>query len=114
MYTAAASCLISLVTKESDNNVKLIVLDRLDALRAAHGRVLDSLIVDILQILSRLVPFFHPEFWCGSTATHFNSAVRHKAMSVVLTMTSSRNVVLFLKKQLAWTQEETEVDEVRS
>ena len=39
--------------KESDNNAKLIVLDRLDALRQRHGHVLDSLIMDILQVLSR-------------------------------------------------------------
>jgi coatomer subunit beta len=33
--------------------VKLIVLDRLDALRAKHGHVLDGLIMDILQVLTR-------------------------------------------------------------
>jgi len=50
---AAASSLVTLAAKESDNNVKLIVLDRLDALRERHGRVLDSLIMDVLQVLSR-------------------------------------------------------------
>jgi coatomer subunit beta len=54
-YVAAASCFISLAIKESDNNVKLIVLDRLDNLRAKHGPVLESLILDILQVLSRSV-----------------------------------------------------------
>ena len=39
--------------RESDNNAKLIVLDRLDALRQRHGHVLDPLIMDILQVLSR-------------------------------------------------------------
>ncbi|KAH0825736.1 hypothetical protein J3R83DRAFT_9951 [Lanmaoa asiatica] len=34
---AAASCYVNLVVKESDNNVKLIVLDGLDALRSKHG-----------------------------------------------------------------------------
>ena len=40
---AAAQCYISLVVKESDNNVKLIVLDRLMALKdsPAHKRVLE-------------------------------------------------------------------------
>ena len=39
---AAASCYIELIVKESDNNVKLIVLDRLIALREvpAHEKVL--------------------------------------------------------------------------
>lgn len=51
--TAAASTLINIVVKESDNNVKLIVLDRLDVLRSKHGHVLDGLIMDVLQVLSR-------------------------------------------------------------
>ncbi|EKM61471.1 uncharacterized protein PHACADRAFT_248107 [Phanerochaete carnosa HHB-10118-sp] len=89
---AAASCYINLVTRESDNNAKLIVLDRLDTLRARHGHVLDSLIMDILQILS-------------ST----DLEVRRKAIGIVLNLISSRNVeevVLFLKKQLQRTQEQ--------
>ncbi|KAK7473293.1 coatomer subunit beta [Stygiomarasmius scandens] len=88
---AAASTLITLVVKESDNNVKLIVLDRLEVLRSKHGHVLDGLIMDVLQVLS-----------------NSDMDVRRKAMSIVLSMTSSRNVeevVLFLKKQLLKTQE---------
>ncbi|PPQ71431.1 hypothetical protein CVT24_011939 [Panaeolus cyanescens] len=88
---AAAACFISLVIKESDNNVKLIVLDRLENLRGKHGQVLDGLIMDVLQILSSA-----------------DMEVRRKAISIVLSMTSSRNVeevVLFLKKQLLKTQE---------
>ncbi|KAG7085738.1 hypothetical protein E1B28_003281 [Marasmius oreades] len=88
---AAASCFITLVIKESDNNVKLIVLDRLDGLRGKHGLILDGLIMDVLLILS-----------------NSDMDVRRKAISIVLSMTSSRNVeevVLFLKKQLLKTQE---------
>jgi coatomer subunit beta len=42
MFQAAASCYIELVVKESDNNVKLIVLDRLVALKEvpSHEKVL--------------------------------------------------------------------------
>ncbi|KAI0050610.1 coatomer beta subunit [Auriscalpium vulgare] len=89
---AAASTFINLVAKESDNNVKLIVLDRLDTLRSKHGHVFDSLIMDVLQILSSA-----------------DIEVRRKAISIALSMTSSRNVeevVLFFKKQLQKTQEE--------
>ncbi|KAG9309077.1 adaptin N terminal region-domain-containing protein [Chiua virens] len=89
---AAASCLVNLIIKESDNNVKLIVLDRLDALRSRHGAVLDGLIMDVLQVLSSA-----------------DMEVRRKAMSIVLSMTSTRNVeevVLFLKKQLQRTQDQ--------
>lgn len=52
-FIAAASCFVNLVIKESDNNVKLIVLDRLDTLRSKHGHILDGLIMDVLQVLSR-------------------------------------------------------------
>ncbi|KAJ3826913.1 coatomer protein [Lentinula raphanica] len=75
---ASASTLISLIVKESDNNVKLIVLDRLETLRSKHEHILDDM------------------------------DVRRKAMNIVLSMTSSRNVeevVQFLKKQLLRTQE---------
>jgi coatomer subunit beta len=51
--SAAASTYINLALKESDNNVKLIVLDRLDSLHSRHGHILDSLIMDVVQILSR-------------------------------------------------------------
>lgn len=50
---AAASCYINLVLKESDNNVKLIVLDRLAELREKHGNVLDDLVMDLLRVLAR-------------------------------------------------------------
>lgn len=52
---AAASALIALIQKESDNNVKLIVLDRVDTLQQKHEHVLDGLTLDILGVLSRLV-----------------------------------------------------------
>lgn len=53
--TAAASSFVNLIIKESDNNVKLIVLDRLDTLRSKHGHILDGLIMDVLQVLTRYV-----------------------------------------------------------
>lgn len=53
VYAAAASSYVQLVRKEADNNAKLIVLDRLETLRSKHGHVLDPLVMDILQILSR-------------------------------------------------------------
>ncbi|KAI0734370.1 coatomer protein [Fomitopsis betulina] len=89
---AAASSYVQLVRKEADNNAKLIVLDRLETLRSKHGHVLDPLIMDILQILS-------------ST----DLEIRRKAISIVLNMTTSRNVeevVLFFKKQLQRTQDQ--------
>lgn len=51
---AAASCYIDLIVKESDNNVKLIVLDRLIALKEhpTQERVLQDLVMDILRVLA--------------------------------------------------------------
>ncbi|KAI0271474.1 coatomer beta subunit [Gloeopeniophorella convolvens] len=89
---AAATTFINLVAKESDNNVKLIVLDRLDALRSKHGHVFDNLIMDVLQVLSSA-----------------DIEVRRKATGIALSMTSSRNVedvVSFFKKQLQKTQDQ--------
>ncbi|GAA5804521.1 adaptin N terminal region-domain-containing protein [Helicostylum pulchrum] len=90
---AAAGCYIELIVKESDNNVKLIVLDRLEEIRNKHDRVLDDLVMDILQVLSS------PDI-----------EVRRKAIRIALEMVSSRNVqevVLFLKKELSKTQDDS-------
>lgn len=86
---AAASAFIDLITKESDNNVKLIVLDRVETLKSKHEHVLDDLVMDILRVLST------PDM-----------DVRKKALAIALDMISGRNVeelVLFLKKELTKT-----------
>ncbi|KAM3958230.1 LOW QUALITY PROTEIN: coatomer subunit beta [Aphomia sociella] len=52
---AAAACYIDLIVKESDNNVKLIVVGRLGALREAGGeaaRALPDLAMDVLRVLA--------------------------------------------------------------
>ncbi|CAH0717494.1 unnamed protein product, partial [Brenthis ino] len=53
---AAAACYIDLIVKESDNNVKLIVVGKLSALRAASGeagaRALPELAMDVLRVLA--------------------------------------------------------------
>ncbi|PWN34402.1 putative SEC26 [Meira miltonrushii] len=83
---ATASALIDLVVRESDNNVKLIVLARLDGLRSRHEHVIDPAVMDLLRVL-------------GSP----DMDVRRRALGIALEMVSSRNieeVVLFLKKEL--------------
>ena len=90
--TASASKLIELSIKEADNNVKLIVLDRVDQLRIRHQGVLDDLTMEILRVLSS------PDI-----------DVRRKALGIALEMVSSRNVeevVMLLKKELAKTVDE--------
>ncbi|PKC13486.1 putative SEC26-coatomer complex beta chain of secretory pathway vesicles [Rhizophagus irregularis] len=86
---AAASCYIELIIKESDNNVKLIVLDRLDELREKHDQTLDDLVLDILRVL-----------------TSPDIEVRRKALRIALELVTNRNVqevVVFLKKELSKT-----------
>ena len=86
---AIASALIDLSVQESDNNVKLIVLDRLDALRLRHEHVLDPLVIDLLRVLSS------PDI-----------DVRKKVLDMALDMLSVRTVeevVLVLRKELAKT-----------
>ena len=53
--TAAAGAFAELLVKEADNNVKLIVLDRIDVLREKFPHVLDGLVMDVLKVLSRCV-----------------------------------------------------------
>ncbi|EWC43996.1 coatomer subunit beta [Drechslerella stenobrocha 248] len=86
---AAASKFIELSVKESDNNIKLIVLDRVDQLRRKNEGVLDDLTMEILRVLSS------PDL-----------DVRKKALDIALSMVTSRNVeevVMLLKKELAKT-----------
>ena len=86
---AAAGKFIELSIKEADNNVKLIVLDRVDQLRRKNPGVLDDLIMEILRVLSS------PDI-----------DVRRKALGIALEMVSSKNVeevVLLLKKELSKT-----------
>ncbi|XP_045198148.1 coatomer subunit beta-like [Mercenaria mercenaria] len=88
---AAASCYIELVVKESDNNVKLIVLDRLVALKEvpAHEKVMQELVMDILRVLNS------PD-----------QEVRKKTLNLALDLVTSRSVeemVLVLKKEVVKT-----------
>ncbi|CAD6208057.1 GSCOCG00010331001-RA-CDS [Cotesia congregata] len=85
---AAASCYIELVVKESDNNVKLIVLDRLIAMKESpsHERVLQELVMDILRVL-------------GSPALE----VRTKTLALAIDLVTTRTIeemVQLLKKEI--------------
>ncbi|WPG99908.1 Hypothetical protein R9X50_00272900 [Acrodontium crateriforme] len=89
---AAAAKFIELSIKESDNNVKLIVLERVNQLRQANEGILDDLTMEILRVLSS------PDL-----------DVRKKALELAMDMVSSKNVeevVMLLKKELAKTVDE--------
>ncbi|KAH1012879.1 coatomer subunit beta [Dendroctonus ponderosae] len=95
---AAASCYIDLIVKESDNNVKLIVLDKLVSLgeHPTYNRVLQDLVMDILRVLSS------PDL-----------EVRRKTLSLAMELVNSRNIeemVLFLKKEVSKTIDSEQED----
>lgn len=87
---AAAACFCQLLVNQSDNNVKLIVLDRLAELKERYPDVMAELLMDMLRALS--AP---------------NLDVRRKVLDVALDLVSSKNVddvVGVLKKEAMKTQ----------
>ena len=94
---AAANCFIDICMKESDNNVKLIVLDRLIHLKDSGPgaeKVLQELLMDILRILS--------------VATDLE--VKQKILNLSLDLVSSRNVeemVHLLRREVSKTLNES-------
>lgn len=95
---AAAKCYIDLIMKESDNNVKLIVLDRLNDIKRniTYQRILQNMVMDILQVLAA------PDL-----------EVRKKTLNLCLDLISARNivdVVSFLKKEMAKTNSSNEFE----
>lgn len=82
----AANKFVDLATKETDNNVKIITLERINDLNRANPGVLQDLSLEILRVLSSQ-----------------DLDVRKKAIDVTLLLISSRNVedvVKLLKKEL--------------
>ncbi|CAI9097606.1 OLC1v1034077C1 [Oldenlandia corymbosa var. corymbosa] len=87
---AAANTYCQLLLSQSDNNVKLIVLDRLSELKASHREIMVDLIMDVLRALSSP-----------------NLDIRRKTLDIVLDLITPRNVnevVLTLKKEVVKTQ----------
>ncbi|DBB17526.1 hypothetical protein WJX82_003794 [Trebouxia sp. C0006] len=87
---AAANCYCQLLVSQSDNNVKLIVLDRLQELKAKHREVMQDVLMDVLRAL-----------------TSPNMDIRKKTLDIALDLITSRNideVVMVLKKEVMKTQ----------
>ncbi|GMI92415.1 beta1 Coat Protein [Hibiscus trionum] len=87
---AAANTYCQLLLSQSDNNVKLIVLDRLNELKSSHREIMVDLIMDVLRALSSP-----------------NLDIRRKTLDIVLELITPRNineVVLTLKKEVMKTQ----------
>ncbi|XP_009781478.1 coatomer subunit beta-1 [Nicotiana sylvestris] len=87
---AAANTYCQLLQSQSDNNVKLIVLDRLNELKSSHKDIMVDMIMDVLRVLSSP-----------------NLDIRRKTLDIVLELITPRNineVVLTLKKEVVKTQ----------
>jgi len=97
---AAATCYIDLIVKESDNNVKLIVLDKIIALKEvpSHEKVLQELVMDILRVLAA------PDI-----------EVRRKTLNLCLELVTSRTIsemVIVLKKEVTKTNNANEAEDM--
>ncbi|KAK8951645.1 Coatomer subunit beta-1 [Platanthera zijinensis] len=86
---AAANTYCQLLS-QSDNNVKLIVLERLNELKSSHREIMVEMIMDVLRALSSP-----------------NLDIRHKTLDIALELITPRNVdevVSTLKKEVMKTQ----------
>ncbi|KAL7110018.1 hypothetical protein ACP275_06G211500 [Erythranthe tilingii] len=87
---AAANTYCQLLLSQSDHNVKLIILDRLNELKSSHSDIMVDMIMDVLRALSSP-----------------NLDIRRKTLDIVLELITPRNVnevVLTLKKEVMKTQ----------
>ncbi|XP_028790903.1 coatomer subunit beta-1 [Neltuma alba] len=87
---AAATTYWQLLLSQSDNNVKLIVLDRLNELKSSYREIMVEMVLDILRALSSP-----------------NLDIRRKTLDIALELIAPRNigeVVMMLKKEVVKTQ----------
>jgi len=87
---AAASAFIQLLVNQSDNNVKMIVLDRLLDIKQRHPKVLEELLMDVLRALASP-----------------NMDIRQKTLDIVMDLVNPKNVdevIQTLKKEINRTQ----------
>jgi coatomer subunit beta len=97
---ASASKLLEICIKEADNNVKIIILERISILRRKNEGILDELVMEVLRVLSS------PDL-----------DVRKKALEISLDLVTSRTVgevVLLLQKELRKTVRSIECVHLRS
>eukprot|EP01130_Rhizamoeba_saxonica_P015177 TRINITY_DN6761_c0_g1_i1.p1 TRINITY_DN6761_c0_g1~~TRINITY_DN6761_c0_g1_i1.p1 ORF type:complete len:925 (+),score=213.13 TRINITY_DN6761_c0_g1_i1:57-2831(+) len=90
---AAANTYINLLVKESDQNVKMVVLDRIVEIKEKFPKILEKLVMDLLRVLA------NP-----------NMEIRQKSLDIALNLINPRNVfevIHLLKKEMSKTQAET-------
>jgi coatomer subunit beta len=89
---AAAVALCKLLAQQSDNNIKLIVLDRLLELKKSSKEVMQEMLMDVMKVLSSP-----------------NLEIRSKVLDIVMDLVNPTNideVVGVLKKEVMKTQTE--------
>jgi coatomer subunit beta len=89
---AAAVTYTNLLNSQNDNNVKMIVLERLEELKKNHSKILQELLMDILRALSSP-----------------NPDICKKVLDIAMDVVTSRNVVEVvanLKREVAKTAED--------
>eukprot|EP00577_Skeletonema_sp_RCC1716_P003530 CAMPEP_0113429406 /NCGR_PEP_ID=MMETSP0013_2-20120614/32425_1 /TAXON_ID=2843 ORGANISM="Skeletonema costatum, Strain 1716" /NCGR_SAMPLE_ID=MMETSP0013_2 /ASSEMBLY_ACC=CAM_ASM_000158 /LENGTH=973 /DNA_ID=CAMNT_0000318111 /DNA_START=39 /DNA_END=2960 /DNA_ORIENTATION=+ /assembly_acc=CAM_ASM_000158 len=90
---AAAVTYTSLLNSQNDNNVKMIVLERLEKLKGKHSKILQELLPDIMRGLSSP-----------------NPDVCEKVLDVAMALVSNKNVadvVTTLKREVSKTTQES-------
>lgn len=93
---AAASTYAGLLNSQNDNNVKMIVLERLEDLKKKHCKILQEVLMDVLRALSSP-----------------NPDVCKKVLDITMDIVTTRNVsevVTLLKRELAKTKHDNDVD----
>ncbi|KAL3777483.1 hypothetical protein ACHAWO_007353 [Cyclotella atomus] len=90
---AAAVTYTTLLNSQNDNNVMMIVLERLEQLKKKHSKILQELLMDILRALSSP-----------------NPDICRKVLDVAMALVTSKNVadvVTTLKREVAKTTQES-------
>mmetsp|Transcript_15869 Transcript_15869/g.23286 ORF Transcript_15869/g.23286 Transcript_15869/m.23286 type:complete len:967 (-) Transcript_15869:287-3187(-) len=88
---AAATTYASLLNSQNDNNIKMIVLERLEGLKKRHTKILQEIIMDILRALSSP-----------------NPDICKKVLDVTTDIVTARNVsevITLLKKEVTKTED---------
>lgn len=91
---AAAVTYTNLLNSQNDNNVQLIVLERLEALKTKHPKIIQELLMDVLRALSSP-----------------NPDICRKVLDVAMDVVTSRNVaevVNVLKREVTKTADDTD------
>mmetsp|Transcript_36927 Transcript_36927/g.110616 ORF Transcript_36927/g.110616 Transcript_36927/m.110616 type:complete len:977 (-) Transcript_36927:120-3050(-) len=91
---AAAVTYTNLLNSQNDNNVKLIVLERLEGMKKNHPKIVQELLMDILRALSSP-----------------NPDICKKVLDVVMDIVTARNVaevVTMLKREVTKTADEND------